>query len=62
MATLDHSRQPSLTALVTTTRVLLILLFTLVEVVALVIWIDILQGNHSCLGRRSSDSGFWASD
>ncbi|PSP95619.1 hypothetical protein BRC91_01705 [Halobacteriales archaeon QS_4_62_28] len=44
MATLDHSRQTSLTALVTTTRVLLILLFTLVEVVALVIWIDILQG------------------
>jgi len=56
MATLDHSRQQPFTGLVTTTRVLMILLFTLVEVAALVIWINILQGEP--LVSRTAFVGF----
>jgi hypothetical protein len=56
MATLDHSKQQPFTGLVTTTRVLMILLFTLVEVAALVIWISILQGEP--LVSRTAFVGF----
>ena len=57
MATLEHSERPSLVGLVTTARVLAILLFTIVEVAALTVWLALLLEGSPTSGEALLGGG-----